>query len=110
MNPDSLEAYMESVPNGAQATTPSARATIATVLVAAAIAALAITSLIHSNERATAQSHLAQPAPSMLTVPLSIPRDSGEIGPFAFGYVEFDWDPAGGVPGFSSWPPGPPSR
>jgi hypothetical protein len=93
---------MESVPNGALATTPLARAVLATVLVAA----LTVTSLIHSNERATAQSPLAQPAPSMLTVPLSNSLDSGEIGPFAFGYVEFDWDPAGGVPGFSSWPPG----
>jgi hypothetical protein len=30
----------------------------------------------------------------------------GNIGPFAFGYVEFDVDPALGVPGFDSWPPG----
>jgi hypothetical protein len=34
--------------------------------------------------------------------------DSGDIGSFAFGYVEFDVDPRtpGGVPGFDSWPPG----
>src|SRR5215207_4451645 len=103
---------MEDVPNGERATsTPSAlpRATMATALIVAAIASLAITSLIHSK-RATAQSHLAKPAPSMLTMPLSIPLDSGELGPFAFGHVEFDWDPAVGVPGFSSWPPGSPSR
>jgi hypothetical protein len=38
----------------------------------------------------------------------SAPADSGDIGRFAFGYVEFDWDPTspGGVPGFDSWPPG----
>jgi hypothetical protein len=103
---------MEAVPNGKRATSPSgvpARATMATALIVAAIASLAITSLIHSK-RATAQSHLAQPAPSTLTVPLSIPLDSGELGPFAFGHVEFDWDPAVGVPGFSAWPPGAHSR
>jgi hypothetical protein len=73
----------------------------------AAIAALAITSLIQSNKRASAQPRVSiQGAPSMLTVPLSVPLDSGEVGPFAFGHVEFDWDPAGGVPGFGSWPPG----
>jgi hypothetical protein len=103
---------MEAVPNGERATSPSgvsARATMATALIVAAIASLAITSLIHSK-RATAQSHLAQPAPSMLTVPLSIPLDSGEIGPFAFGHLEFDWNPADGVPGFSAWPSGARSR
>jgi len=29
-----------------------------------------------------------------------------ELGHFAFGYLEFDWNPAEGVPGFDSWPPG----
>jgi hypothetical protein len=100
---------MEAVPNGKRATSLP-RATMATALIAVAIASLAITSLIHSNERAIAQSHVAQPAPSMLTVPLSVPLDSGELGPFAFGHLEFDWNPADGVPGFSSWPPGPGSR
>jgi hypothetical protein len=101
---------MEAGPNGEQATTRSgvlARATMATVLIVAAIAALAITSLIQSNKRATAQSGVViQRAPSMATVPLSVPLDSGEVGPFAFGHVEFDQNPAGGVPGFSSWPSG----
>jgi hypothetical protein len=98
---------MADVPSGERARPPSyplPRAAAATALMVAAIASLAITGLIHSK-RATAQSHLAQPAPSMLTVPLSIPLDSGELGPFAFGHLEFDWDPASGVPGFSSWPP-----
>jgi hypothetical protein len=87
----------------------SARETMATVLIVAAIAALAITSLLQSREQATAQSGvLARPAPSLPTLPLSVPLDSGEVGPFAFGHVVFDWDPAapGGVPGFDSWPPG----
>jgi len=35
------------------------------------------------------------------------PTDSGDVGSFAFGYVEFDVDPRtpGSVPGFDSWPP-----
>lgn len=103
---------MEAIPNAKQTTKPCgvlARTTMAAALIVAAIAALAITSLIQSNERATAQSPAAiQAAPSMLTVPSSVPLDSGEVGPFAFGYLVFDWDPAGpgGVPGFDSWPPG----
>lgn len=86
-----------------------ARGTAAAVLIVAAIAALAITSVIRSNEPATAQSGaVAQPVPRALSVPL----DSGEVGPFAFGYLEYDWDPnaPGGVPGFDSWPPGAPRR
>jgi len=47
-------------------------------------------------------------------VPIAYPAltDSGDIGHFAFGYVEFDVDPRrpGGVPGFDSWPPGSPRR
>ena len=82
---------MEAVANGEQATTRSgvlARTTMATVLIVAAIAALAITSLIQSNKRATAQSRVVvQPAPSMATVPTSVPLDSGEVGRFAFGYL-----------------------
>jgi hypothetical protein len=111
-NSESPEAHMADVPKGERAPSSSCtrvRATMATALMAAAIASLAITSLIHSK-RATAQSSLAHPAPSMLTVPLSIPPDSGELGPFAFGHLEFDWDPASGVPGFNSWPPGARSR
>ena len=86
-----------------------ARATMATVLIVGAIAALAITSLIQSHGKATAQSRvLAAPNPATLAVPQSVPLDSGEVGPFAFGYLEFDWNPAApeGVAGFDSWPPG----
>ena len=87
----------------------STRETMATVLIVAAIAALAITSLLQSHQQATAQSGvLAKPSPLRPTLPLSVPLDSGDVGPFAFGHVEFDWAPAapGGVPGFDSWPPG----
>jgi hypothetical protein len=90
---------------GAEFGRVSARKTMATVLIVAAIAALATTSLIQSQEQATARSGiLARSPPS--TLAMSIPLDSGEVGPFAFGHVEFDWGPAGGVPDFDSWPPG----
>lgn len=83
------------------------RETLAAALMVAAVAALAVTSLIQSHDHATAQSGVsARPAPSMVAA--SAPRHSREVGPFAFGHVEFDWRPsaAGGVPGFDSWPPG----
>ena len=98
--------------NGQQTVTHSSyllRMTMATVLIVGAIAALAITSVMHSHDKATAQSHVpAASAPATLAVPLSVPRDSGQAWPFAFGYVEFDWDPAApeGIPGFDSWPAG----
>lgn len=89
------------------------RTTMATVLIVAAVAALAITSLIRTHAPATAQTPVvAQAAPAAATVPptapMSVPLDSGDVGHFAFGYVVFDWDPQapGGVPGFDSWPPG----
>ena len=82
-----------------------ARTTMATALIVAAIAALAVTSLVQSNKRASAQSRaLAQPA--LATAPQSALFDPGAAGHFAFGHVEFDWAPADGVPGFDSWPPG----
>lgn len=84
-----------------------ARTTMATVLIVAAIASLAITSLIHGNARATAQSSgVIQHGPSTPAGLVSVPLDSGEVGAFAFGYVEFDQNPAK-VPGFSSWMPSP---
>ena len=80
-----------------------ARTALATALIVVAIAALAVTSLIQSNKRASAQSRaLAQPA----LAPRSAPLDPGSPGHFAFGHVEFDWAPADGVPGFDTWPPG----
>jgi hypothetical protein len=105
-DPNSLEAKMEVVPHGGP--TPTGvlkRTTMANALIVAAIVALAIASLVQSNVPATAQT-----APSAATVPLYIPRDSGEVSRFAFGYVEFDWDPAAGVPGFGSWPLGTPQQ
>lgn len=86
-----------------------ARATLSTILIVAAVAALAVTSLLRSHDRATAQTPAvaAQAAPMAATIPMSVPLDSGDVGPFAFGYLVFDWDPRapGGVPGFDTWPP-----
>src|SRR5215510_4842776 len=55
---------------------------------------------------------LAEPNRAEPPASYSVPSDGGDIGHFAFGYVEFDWDPQapGGVPGFDSWPPGSPRR
>lgn len=85
-----------------------ARTAIATALIAATIVTLAVASLIQSHERATAQSPVViEPAPSFATAPSSVPLNSEEIGPFAFGFLVFDWDPdaPGGVPGFEPWSP-----
>ena len=81
-----------------------ARTTLATVLLVAAVAGLAITSLAQSNERATAKRNSIQIAQSTPTSPMSLPLDSGEVALFAFGYLVFENDPAGGVPGFGPWP------
>jgi len=84
-----------------------ARTTMAMALIVAAVAALAITSLSPTH-RATAQPPaVAQAAPTAATIPMSAPLDSRDVGPFAFGYLVFDWDPRapGGVPGFDTWPP-----
>lgn len=105
---------MEIVSNGEQITLPHGvltRRAMAAALVVAAVAALAIATLVQSHVGATAQSGaVRQAAPSVAAVPLYRPLDSGEVGRFAFGHIEFDWDPAGGVPGFGSWPLGTPRQ
>jgi hypothetical protein len=85
-----------------------ARATTATVLIVAAIAALAITSLVQSHRRATAGARPMSEPPAALAVPSPASGAFKDIGPFAFGHLEFDWNPTepDGVPGFDSWPPG----
>jgi len=74
---------------------------IATALMAGAIAALAVTSLAQPGKAPTAQ--LANTVQAEL--PLALPLDSGQIGPFAFGYLVFENDPLNGVPGFGPPPP-----
>jgi hypothetical protein len=84
-----------------------ARTTMATLLIVAAILALAVTSLADS-ERAQSNVPVQIALVQTLTIPASVPRHSGEVKPLAFGHVEMDWDPAapGGIPGFDIWPPG----
>lgn len=55
---------------------------------------------------------VAEPTGARPPIADVVPTDSGDVGHFALGYVEFDWDPTspGGVPGFDSWPPGSPRR
>ncbi len=89
------------------------RAAMATALMMAAIAALAVTSLVQSNERATARSSdsvLSEQSTSTSGMPMSVPLDSGEVGPFAFGYLVFENDPADGVAGFGPLPPRAPAQ
>ena len=65
------------------------------------LAALTITAFVHGSRPSGAQERAAATSvPSTPTVPLFIPRDSVELSHFAFGYLEFDWNPANGVPGF----------
>jgi hypothetical protein len=104
------EAQMETDPVPEQPTAHSdvlARALMATVLIAAAIAALAITSLIHAREQATARHRILErsSAPTM-HAPSSVPVHTGDVGRLAFGHVEYDWNPtaSGGARGYV-WPP-----
>src|SRR5262245_20928198 len=89
---------------GPLATNSVARARVAVFLLAGALASLAVTSLIHSNGPAAAQTGLGG---SPAACP-SVQPDAQDAGSFAFGHLEFDWNPAApeGVPGFDSWPPG----
>jgi hypothetical protein len=86
-----------------------ARAIVATALIAVTLAALAIAGLIHGRGSAMAQSRvpLAVSAPAPAASLSHFAVNPGNLGLFAFGHVEFDWNPtaSGGVPGFDSWPP-----
>ena len=85
------------------------RVVMATVLLVAAIIALAITSVMYSHERAAARDRVLQrSAPSRPAMSSPQSQGFGTAGTFAFGYLEFDWDPTApdGVPGFDTWPPG----
>jgi hypothetical protein len=78
------------------------RTTMAAVLMAAAIAALVLAGIAHSDRQAANAAPAT--APSMASVPLSMPLDSGEVR-FAFGYLEFEDFLVGGVPGLVALPP-----
>ena len=87
------------------------RAIIATALMVTAVAALAVTSLVQSHDRATAQGdNSIQAVQSPPVEPTSVSLDSGEVRPFAFGYLVFENDPAGGVHGFGPLPPRAPAQ
>jgi hypothetical protein len=103
---------MEADPVPEQVTTRSdvlVRVLMATVLIVVAVAALAITSLIHAREQTAARERILErtSTPKMHVVPSSVPVRTGDVGRFAFGHLEFDWDPDApdGVPGFDVWPP-----
>ncbi len=52
-------------------------------------------------------SALAEPQDAGPSIPHFVLPDTGDIGRFAFGHVDFDWDPTdpSGVPGVDYWPP-----
>jgi hypothetical protein len=71
------------------------RTAMAGVLMAAAIGALAVTTLAHSDQKATANAVVATtPAPSAASAP---------VRPFTFGHLEFEYL-SGGVPGLVAPP------
>lgn len=106
VNRNSRETSMNAILNGNQVDHVGVVAAVrmATALILIAMAVLAITSLSSGRDRAAAQGGAEPPT---ATATRSDPRVSRQAGSFAFGYVEFDWDPSapGGVPGFNSWPP-----
>jgi hypothetical protein len=55
---------------------------------------------------ASASIDMIAAAPKVIAVALPGPATALAQKSFAFGYLEFDWDPnaPGGVPGFDSWP------
>jgi len=87
----------------------AASALVLVVLLAAPIAIVATMAKPQMNDEVVAAADAAANG-----IPLGNPvlTDPGDIGSFAFGYVEFDVDPGqpGGVTGFDSWPPGSPRR
>lgn len=90
---------------------PSVRRWIAAMLIIVGFLAGALFATVANSPGRVAPTATA-PAPGATAVSNVVPSDSGDVGSFAFGYVEFDWNPKapGGVPGFDSWPPGSPPR
>jgi hypothetical protein len=64
-----------------------------------------ITSIVAPEQPAIAMTIGASPS-KVRHVEVAAPVSAVERKWFAFGYLEFDWDPRvpGGVPGFDSWP------
>jgi hypothetical protein len=82
------------------------------IAIALIIAGLLAGALFATVVTSPAQIQETTSAPSTMPALNFVPSDWGDVGTFAFGHVEFDWDPKapGGVPGFDSWPPGSPPR
>ena len=76
----------------------------ATGLISLAIAGLALTSLAEPNKAPTARPTDAVQA-SLQEWALSGAQQSGEVEPFAFGYLVYENDHTFGVPGFGPVPP-----
>lgn len=57
-------------------------------------------------EHPTTPMTIGAPAPEVLRIEATAPATADGRKSFAFGYLEFDWDPdaPGGVPGFDSRP------
>jgi hypothetical protein len=83
-----------------------APALLLTILLASVIAIATTFGPSQTRDAPAAEGEVAVSAAPPIAC--SKPAYSGDIGPFAFGYVEFDVDPRrpGGVTGFDSWPPG----
>jgi hypothetical protein len=112
-----LEASMSDHSRGAQtrAGYPDLLAGLILVALLAVPIATAATMAKSSPRADEAAADTYSLAAATMTVPSSSYRvlsDPPDIGHFAFGYLEFDWDPTaiGGVPGFDSWTPGSPRR
>ncbi len=58
------------------------------------------------SEQLTIGMIIGASAPEVVRTAVSAPASDVERKSFAFGYLEFDWDPnaPGGMPGFDSWP------
>jgi hypothetical protein len=98
------------VPNHCSRMVPRTEAKVrvatAAALMATAVVGLAVTSLVQSRDPATAEPAVVQPASVVAAVDVPVPLERSDVGPFAMGYLVFDWNPADGVSGFDSWPPG----
>jgi hypothetical protein len=87
-----------------------------TFLIGGSLAAALIASAVGMPERGSMGETLAPELPSIgmiIGASASQSMQFAAVGPasttppsFAFGFLEFDWDPnaPGGVPGFDSWP------
>lgn len=91
---------------------PAAAGLVLAALFAGSVTVLATMAHSQTGDHLVSGGALVGPGGARPPIANSLPADPGDPGPFAFGYVEFDWDPRspGSVPGFDSWPPASPRR